>query len=292
MATRVQASANQACRRRPFSSQSRAVSATTSAADHSSVPAIWRFNLTNLSSVQFAFESSRSKSRMAFRASPSVTPLPRKRSSSRCSRVITCRSSSLTSSPGVAAAPKSAAMRCRSSRQSGLCWPCAMRTRTAHFAAPKGLLRVNTWKRSFLPLKTCVCVVSCQPPGGCAFGAGPGSSAAPPSAASAPETTSASSSPLLSPLLSLLDAWLLPLPLQPSGSAGCGAGGWVAVAACCAPRSSCLHCSISRDARATTASSGCFVYLRTVMPSFVCRRMGTVISHRPRKSSSFTARGP
>mmetsp|Transcript_77924 Transcript_77924/g.215391 ORF Transcript_77924/g.215391 Transcript_77924/m.215391 type:complete len:238 (+) Transcript_77924:894-1607(+) len=237
----MQASANQAWRRRPFCSQISAVSATASAADHSSVPAIWRFNLINLSSVQFAFESSRSKSRIAFRASPSVTPLPRKRSSSRCRRAMTCRSSSRTSSPGAAAAPKSAAMRSNNSRHSGLCWLCASRTLTAHFAAPKGLRSVKTWNRSFFPRKTCVCVVSCQPP--TAVPALPALLFSGVEAVEAPESTGAQlSTSLLSPPLLSLSASLLP---SSSPLLACTSAVVLPLGACCTPRRRPFHFSIS-----------------------------------------------
>mmetsp|Transcript_39288 Transcript_39288/g.108328 ORF Transcript_39288/g.108328 Transcript_39288/m.108328 type:complete len:263 (+) Transcript_39288:998-1786(+) len=232
---RSHASENQAWRRLPCSVQRTAVSATTSAADHSSVPSSCRLSCANFSSVQFALDSSRSKSRTAFLASPSVTPLPRKRSSSRCKRRTTCSLPSTTSPSGAELAPNSRAIRSNSSLHSSWWCPSAMRTVSLHLVQRKGLRSVKTLKHSSRPLNDCFCRRSTQP----RASASP-PSPAPRSSSSSTVTTSrlgtapALASSLLSALLSSSSATTrLRPPLSPlllaegSVSAACGATGRV-----------------------------------------------------------------
>ena len=134
--------------RRLFCSQRMELSATRSAADHSSVPASCFFSFSNLSAVQFALDNSRSNRRRALRASLSVTPLPMKRFSRRCSRPNVFRFSSPASQVSGRMAPVSAAMRNKSSeisfsflsRTSCVTFlGCATRTWSTQVKLPKGL---------------------------------------------------------------------------------------------------------------------------------------------------------
>mmetsp|Transcript_68986 Transcript_68986/g.224895 ORF Transcript_68986/g.224895 Transcript_68986/m.224895 type:complete len:205 (-) Transcript_68986:1667-2281(-) len=201
---------------------------------------------------------------MALRASPSVTPLPRKRSSNRFSLSSTGFSPAFTESAVGAIAPKSTAICESNSLHSARSWPQASDTRMEITKAPhlKGCLKVKIRKRSVRALCFCTFTVSFHPP----------SSPVPPPFAAAANLESIETS--------ISDSWLPPPPLSSpldssselvsssstaveaalfrrnSREAGGGAR-WPWAGGAGAARMLRFHPSMSCFARAATAASGC-----------------------------------